>query len=80
MNDPLVALRVAAAARTSRSTAIPNLPNLKDELAQGCAPHYAINTGTPCPATAPTLWATPQPWTCVAVQTGGAVNQVPSRA
>ena len=31
---------------------------------------------TACPATAPTLWSSPQPWNCVAIQTGGAVGQV----
>ena len=30
----------------------PDLPNLRDEIAQGCAPHYAINTGAACPPTA----------------------------
>lgn len=54
----------------------PDLPNLRDEIAHGCAPAYEINTGDACPGNAPSLWATAQPWDCVAIQTGGAVGQL----
>ncbi len=75
VNDPLVALRVAGSQNQSVDCD-PNLANLRDEIANGCAPEYRINTGTACPATATALWSLPQPWTCVAAQTGGAIGQV----
>jgi Putative Flp pilus-assembly TadE/G-like len=50
--------------------------SLNDELATGCGQSYTPNTGTPCPGNASALWGTPEPWNCVAVQTGGAVNQI----
>jgi hypothetical protein len=75
VNDPLVALRVAGSQNQSVDCD-PNLANLRDEIANGCAPEYRINAGTPCPATATVLWNQPQPWQCVAAQTGGAIGQV----
>jgi hypothetical protein len=75
VNDPLVLLRVTGSQNQSVDCD-PALPNLRDEIAQGCEPHYAVNAGTTCPATHPALWSTPQPWDCVAIQTGGAVGQV----
>ena len=85
VNDPIVTLRVVGGSRNqSLDCEPPNYPgspvsktNLADELAYGCAPKYTKNTGTPCPATPSSLWASPEPWNCVAVQTGGATNQVP---
>ena len=38
MNDPIVALRVAGGSQNQSIDCDPNLSNLKDELAQGCAP------------------------------------------
>jgi hypothetical protein len=75
VNDALVKLRVTGSQNQSVDCD-PNLPNLADEIRQGCGPLYTINQGNSCPATAPTLWSSPQPWDCVAVQTGGAVGQV----
>jgi hypothetical protein len=75
VNDPIVQLRVTG----SQNQAVdcdPALPNLRDEIAQGCSPDYTVNAGTACPATHPALWSTPEPWNCVAIQTGGAVGQV----
>jgi hypothetical protein len=74
--DPLVLLRVTGGSQNQSIDCDPNLPNLRDEIANGCAPAYEINTGDACPGTAPTLWATSQPWDCVAIQTGGAVGQL----
>jgi Putative Flp pilus-assembly TadE/G-like len=74
--DPIVLLRVTGGSQNQSIDCDPNLPNLRDEIANGCAPAYEINTGDACPSTAPTLWATAQPWDCVAVQTGGAVGQL----
>jgi hypothetical protein len=55
----------------------PALSNLEDELGQGCAPDYErISSSAQCPANASTLWASPQPWQCVAIATGNATGQV----
>lgn len=50
--------------------------SLKYELANGCTPEYAINQGNDCPAHETELWASPQPWECVAVQPGSANGQI----
>jgi hypothetical protein len=75
VGDPVVLLRVSGSQNQSVDCD-PNLPNLRNEIRQGCAPQYEINAGSTCPATAPTLWSGPQPWNCVAIQTGGAIGQV----
>jgi hypothetical protein len=76
VSDPVVLLRVTGSQNQSVDCD-PNLPNLRDEIRYGCAPEYAMNdTGSCAYTTAPTLWASPQPWNCVAIQTGGAVGQV----
>ena len=75
VNDPLVLLRVTGSQNQSVDCD-PALPNLREEIRNGCAPQYAINTGSECPPTAPTLWASAQPWYCTAIQTGGAIGQV----
>jgi hypothetical protein len=73
-----VALRVIGGSQNQSLDCDPDLSQLREELAAGCAPEYGINHGTACPGTAGTLWGTPQPWRCVAIQTGGATNQVPA--
>lgn len=50
--------------------------NLKEEIALGCAPEYTRNQGHECPAHEIELWTSPQPWDCVALQTGATVNQI----
>jgi hypothetical protein len=76
VDSPLVLLRVTGS-RNQSVDCDRNLPNLRDEIAQGCAPEYAINDGTViCPSTATSLWSSPQPYRCVPIQTGGAVGQV----
>jgi hypothetical protein len=86
VNDPIVTLRVSGGSRNqSLDCEPPNYPgsaplsktNLWEELAFGCSPDYTVNTGTPCPSGPSELWASPEPWNCVAIQTGGATNQVP---
>jgi Putative Flp pilus-assembly TadE/G-like len=74
--DPIVLLRVTGGSQNQSIDCDPNLPNLRDEIANGCAPAYEINTGDACPGTASALWSTAQPWDCVAIQTGGAVGQL----
>jgi hypothetical protein len=78
VNDPVVAMRVTGGSQNQSLDCDPATSTLKAELATGCAPTYTRNTGTACPATAGALWATQQPWPCVAIQTGSAVNQVPA--
>jgi Flp pilus assembly protein TadG len=77
-NDPVVALRVVGGSQNQSLDCDPNLSKLKDEIATGCAPGYAVNKGTSCPGSVSTLWSSAQPWQCVAVQTGSATNQVPA--
>jgi Flp pilus assembly protein TadG len=75
-SDPPVELRVVGGSQNQTIDCDPNQTQLKDELANGCAPAYTKNTGAACPAGATALWATNQPWACAAIQTGTAVNQV----
>jgi Flp pilus assembly protein TadG len=77
VGDPIVALRVIGGSQNQSLDCDPNYSNLADELANGCRPTYAKNTGTSCPNSPSALWGSPQPWACVAVQTGNATNQVP---
>jgi hypothetical protein len=78
VNDPVVSLRVVGGSQNQSLDCDPAKSNLKDELATGCGPTYTINKGTACPGGANALWDTAQPWACVAIQTGGATNQVPA--
>ncbi|MDP9293909.1 MAG: pilus assembly protein TadG-related protein [Actinomycetota bacterium] len=76
-SDPVVELRLAGGSQNQSLNCDPAVnTNLSDELARGCSPTYSRNQGTACP-TPDTLWASAQPWRCVALQTGGATNQVP---
>jgi len=79
INDPIVTLRFSGGGSQSQGLDCdPNISSFDDELAAGCAPTYHKNTGTACPANATALWGTPQPWQCVANQTGQYVNKIPS--
>ena len=72
--DPVVYLRVTGSQNQSIDCD-PNISNLRDEIANGCGPSYAINQSLNCPGYNQ-LWSTPQPWQCVKTQTGGSVGQV----
>lgn len=72
--DPVINLRVTGSQNQSIDCD-PNISNLRDEIANGCGPTYAINSTFACPAYNQ-LWSTPEPWKCVKTQTGGAVGQV----
>ena len=77
--DPLVMLRVKT--QTGQSLDCDDrYTNLKTEFAQGCRPTYIPNTGTPDCSNLGTsaLWASAQPWPCVAVNTGRQPNDVPA--
>jgi Putative Flp pilus-assembly TadE/G-like len=73
-SDPVVELRVTGSQNQSIDCD-PAIPNLADEIEQGCGPAYKINPGLACPDYNQ-LWSLPQPWECVKTQTGGAVGQV----
>jgi len=77
VSDPVVSMRVVGGSLNQSLDCDPNYSKLKDELAFGCRPLYTKNTGTACPGSPNTLWGSPEPWPCVAVQTGSATNQVP---
>jgi hypothetical protein len=78
-NEPAIKLRVTVSSGGGRQTQSidcdPNQPSLRDEIANGCAPLYAINPGTSCPAYNQ-LWVTLQPWNCVKTEPGGNTSQV----
>jgi hypothetical protein len=76
--SPIVTLRTGDQNQTQALDCDPNAANLKDEIVLGCKPSYTANTGTACPASKTTLWASAQPWTCVAISTGTATNQIAS--
>jgi hypothetical protein len=74
--DPVVSLKVAGGGSQNQGLDCdPAQSNYRDQLANGCAPTYAVNTGTPCPVKN-TLWASAQPWNCVVINTGAVVGQV----
>jgi Flp pilus assembly protein TadG len=82
VSDPPVYLRVNGstngngnASQNQSLDCDPAVSQLSDEIAHGCRPQYTKNTGTACPAGASALWATAQPWSCVAIQTGSATNE-----
>jgi hypothetical protein len=73
-NDPVVKLRVVGSQNQSIDCD-PNIANLRDEIATGCAPKYRINKTLVCPSYN-ALWGTAQPWECAKTATGGSVGQV----
>jgi hypothetical protein len=76
INCPIVGLRVTGGSQNQSLDCDPDWPKLKDEIAHSCGKTYTVNKGTTCPDSPTALWATAEPWQCVAVQTGGAVGQV----
>jgi hypothetical protein len=79
--DPPIYLRVfndsGSASQNQTINCDPNLNNLQSEIEQGCSPTYKTQTALTCPfANKTTLWASPQPWTCAAIETGASVGQV----
>ena len=73
---PAVALKVVGGSATQAIDCDPSKPNLRDELAQGCTPHYTINKGTPCKAASYYVFPQSVDWDCTRTQPGGAVGQV----
>jgi hypothetical protein len=75
--DPPVTLRFGSGNQNGALDCDPSKAQFVDELAYGCSPDYAVNTSDPCEYTNATeLWATEQPWQCVAVETGDRQNQI----
>ena len=76
-DSPPISLRVAGGGSQNQSLDCdPALSQLKDELAAGCDPEYEINKSEPCVKGPQELWASPQPWKCVAIETGAALGHV----
>jgi hypothetical protein len=76
-SDPIVVLRIKS--QTGQSLDCdPGYTNLKTELQLGCRPTYNFNSGTPDCSTIGTsaLWASTQPWSCIAVNTGRQPNDI----
>lgn len=77
VSDPIVSLKVAGGGSQNQGLDCdPDKPNIRTELAEGCGPTYVVNDGQPCPGAVNALWGTPEPWKCVAINTGAAVGQV----
>jgi hypothetical protein len=72
--DPLIAFRVVGS-QNQTIDCDPDIPNLRDEIVNGCGPTYVKNPSFVCP-NYNQLWGMPQPWPCVKTQTGGSVGQV----
>lgn len=80
--DPFVSLKIAGGGSQNQALDCdPDVPNFRDEIANGCGPQYEVNDGQPCPGYAGTpggandLWNTPEPWKCVVISTGAVVGQ-----
>ncbi|MBD0328517.1 MAG: hypothetical protein ICV64_00205 [Thermoleophilia bacterium] len=83
-NDPPVALRVVGRADANGNQSAVDCEQtvtLATEIEFGCEPFYKVNTRMsqpdPCNppwANSPDMWASPQPWDCVAVKPGGSVG------
>ena len=73
---PAVALKVVGGSSTQAIDCDPSKPNLRDELATGCTPHYTINKGTPCQASSYYVFPQSVDWDCTRTQPGAQVGQV----
>lgn len=78
VSDPIVSLKVAGGGSQNQALDCDqDQPNVRDELYNGCGPSYTVNDGSAaCPGGAAALWDDPQPWPCVAINTGATVGQV----
>jgi Flp pilus assembly protein TadG len=76
VSDPIVELRFSGGGSQSQGLDCdPNIDLFEDEIVLGCSPFYKPNEGTACPS--PNMSGVPQPWECVANQTGQYVNKIP---
>jgi len=74
-DDDPTSLRVFGSGSQNQSLDCdPDVPGFEDEIAEGCQPEYTLNTGQKC-LPHNVLWASPQPWNCVVVQTGTATSK-----
>lgn len=77
--DTPVALRVSSNNQTQSLQCDPSksgASGLVDMLANGCSNTYKKNTGESCPNSKNALWGTPEPWPCVAIDTGETKNTI----
>lgn len=72
---PAVALKVSNESLGQAIDCDPDVPNLRREIVEGCAPAYKINTTGVC-APHNVLWDLEQPWDCAKTAQGGAGGQV----
>lgn len=80
--DPFVSLKIAGGGSQNQALDCDDdVPNFREEIANGCGPQYEVNDGQACPGYAGTpggandLWNTAQPWKCVVISTGAVVGQ-----
>jgi len=69
VNDPKVTLKFEQGGLTGFLDCDPNINKIEDEIYQGCAPPYTVNTGNACPFAS-------TPLQCVPVETGNKVGHV----
>ena len=80
VSDPPVLLRIVGSSQNGSLDCNPT-GNLREQIAIGCKPRYAINTdpnfacGNPPWKTKADIFASTPPFPCVAIQTGGTVGQ-----
>jgi hypothetical protein len=73
VDDPVVVLRVAGTGSQTQSVDCDPGKQLREELATGCSPTYAVNQGTACPES-----PVPAIAHCVPVETGAKIGHVAS--
>jgi Flp pilus assembly protein TadG len=75
--DPPTVLRITGGSQTQAIDCDPSVSTLKDQIAAGCAPRYARNTGQACPDHSQSATqAAGASWACVWTKTGQSPSQV----
>ncbi|MGH8571350.1 MAG: hypothetical protein ACREX8_02080 [Gammaproteobacteria bacterium] len=69
VGDPIISLKLAGGGSLNQGLDC-DTPNIREELANGCAPPYTVNTGQACPN------SNPEPWNCVWTDQGASVGQI----
>jgi Putative Flp pilus-assembly TadE/G-like len=75
--DPPTVLRIAGGSQTQAIDCDPSISTLKDQIAAGCAPMYARNTGQACPDHSQNATQSAgASWACVWTKTGQSPSQI----
>jgi Putative Flp pilus-assembly TadE/G-like len=75
--DPPTVLRITGGSQTQAIDCDSSISTLKDQIAAGCAPRYARNTGQACPDHSQSATqAAGASWACVWTKTGQSPSQV----